>query len=317
MLCVFGGRDALDGLISEVDCYDPSNDVWSTPTSLPDGRASSDLAAFAHPSSPGIVYLVGGYDGSYLALDNSTIVTLTMDETNATYVDGPVLTSKRGDVDVAIADGYAYVSGGFTHEDMYAMPRGTVERLWLGTTSSDSPAEGDVWKEVDSLNQERGDKQLVGLHGRVYAIGGETKLDLIGVPESELPELGARSEVLDTVEVYDPLEDLHGGMAEWRELEQMPASLFRFGAIEWEGDEDDDDGYIFVFGGQVGYDGDCKCFRTTDKVLVFDVHHAEEHHGVMKGGDGGASSDGTTAVIDVARAFSIAVACASLLWIAL
>ncbi|KAL7524997.1 hypothetical protein ACHAWF_001166, partial [Thalassiosira exigua] len=33
-------------------------------------------------------------------------------------------------------------------------------------------------------------------------------------------------------------------------------------------------GFIFVFGGQVGYSTDCKCFRTIDTVLVFNVTHA-------------------------------------------
>ena len=63
---------------------------------------------------------------------------------------------------------------------------------------------GEGWRDVDALNQERGDKQLAGLHGMIYALGGESKVGVLVVPESELPGLGARSEVLDTVEVYDP-----------------------------------------------------------------------------------------------------------------
>lgn len=40
-----------------------------------------------------------------------------------------------------------------------------------------------------------------------------------------------------------------------------------------DGSEDGDgDGviFVFVFGGQVGFEAECECFRTTEKVLVFD-----------------------------------------------
>ncbi|KAL3807621.1 hypothetical protein ACHAXA_005251 [Cyclostephanos tholiformis] len=331
VLCVFGGRDELDGLVYEVDCYDPSMGTWiDAPTYLPSGRASSDLAGFAHPHLPGVVYLVGGYDESYRALDITTIVTMTTisssGDMNATttYAVGPALTGMRGDVDAAVVDGYAYVSGGFTHENEYETPMDTVERLLLESTTTNSTED---WKGVDALDQERGDKQLVGLDGRLYAMGGETKVNVTGVPESELPDLGSRSEILDTVEVFDPtvddVVDGGGGVAEWHILAPMPGQLFRFGAVEWqdenndlEEDDDDDDGYIFVFGGQVGYDGDCECFRTTDKVLVFNAHRALEHDEI-EDVDGGATSAGTTAVVDAARAaFAVAVAGVFLLWIA-
>jgi hypothetical protein len=309
-LCVIGGRDGLDALIAEVDCYHPSTNEWTTPASLPEGRLASDLAAFAHPDVPGVGYLVGGFDESYFARDSVTVVTWSEGGTEIAYADGPVLNGKRGDVDIAVVDGYAYVSGGYTHENDYAMPKNSVERLRLTLTNATTGGTGEGWNAIDSLNQERGDKQLAGLNGRVYAIGGETQVDVTGVPESELPGLGARSEVLDTVEVYDPREDVHAGMAEWRSLAAMPGQLFRFGATEWrvEGEED---GYIFVFGGQVAYDEDCKCFRTTDKVMAFDVHHAEElHHAEEEG----ASSVST--IVDATRALSVA-AVGALLWLAL
>jgi len=262
-LCVFGGRDETDTLIDEVDCYDPSSDEWSTPFNLPEGRKSSDFTAFTEGSA---VYLVGGYNQTYIAFDTVTIVDMT-DPTSVTFSDGKKLRETRGDIDVAaLPDGSVYVSGGFTHENTYEAPRNTVERY--------DPASG-IWSSINSLNDERGDKQLVALNGKVYAIGGEAKVDMTGVPEDEIPDLGALSTVLDSVEVLDPNEDVHGGMAEWRSLGGMPQPLFRFGASEWEGDiEGDDDGFIFVFGGQVGYDADCECFRTTDKVMVFDVKMA-------------------------------------------
>ena len=304
-LCVIGGRDALDALVAEVDCYRPSTNEWTTPASLPDGRLASDLAAFAHPDVEGVGYMVGGFDESYLARDSVTVVTWSEGGTDVTYADGPSLNGKRGDIDVAVVDGYAYVSGGYTHENDYAMPKNSVERLRLTLTNATTGGgTGEGWKAIDSLNQERGDKQLAGMNGRVYAIGGETQVDVAGVPESELPGLGARSEVLDTVEVYDPREDVHAGMAEWRSLATMPGQIFRFGATDWrvEGEEE---GYIFVFGGQIAYDEDCKCFRTSDRVLAFDVRRAEE---------AGASSAST--IVDATRALSVA-AVGALFWLAL
>ena len=146
-VCVFGGRDAMDSLIAEVDCYDPVADSWSTIANLPAERQTSDFAIFAKDNN---VYLIGGYDQAYYALDRTTI--MDMSDTNAiTYTDGPKLRSKRGDIDVAVMDGNAYVSGGFTHENDYAAPKNSVERYSLET---------QTWDDVDALNEERGDKQV-------------------------------------------------------------------------------------------------------------------------------------------------------------
>lgn len=293
LLCVLGGRDAMDGLIAEIDCYNRTSNVWSTPSSLPSDRMVSDMAVFAHPTNVGEMYMVGGYDGPYFATENVTLVKYSKsDDTegggSVTYADGPRLIGKRGDVDVAIVDGYVYVSGGFTHENDFAAPMNTVERLALSSLPGSITM---AWSAVDTLNQERGDKQLVGLDGRVYAIGGETKVDVNGLPEAELLELGAtHSEIVDTVEVLDPTNDVHGGLTEWRELSSMPTQIFRFAAIEWSVEEE---GFIFVFGGQVGYDVDCKCFRTTDKVMVLDVDHALDHAELEM------ETDGATATVSI------------------
>lgn len=297
-VCVFGGRNLTDALIAEVDCYDPTADAWSTPTSLPAERQSSDLAAFT--AGDGRVHLVGGYDGTYAALDRVTVVDMS-DVDTVTYADGPGLRTKRGDIDAAVVDGAVYVSGGFTHENDFTKPLNSVERY--------DPA-AKQWSTVDALNEERGDKQLVALGGRVYALGGEQKVDVSGVPVAELPELGARSELLDSVEVLAPGEDVHGGLAQWKSLSGMPGQLFRFAAAEWEVD----DGFIFVLGGQVAYDADCKCFRTTNKVMVFDVHHAVEEGGAALLSDNGARAGWALGGSGFVRTLAAA---SSLVWLAL
>jgi len=300
-LCLFGGRNETDTLIAEVDCYDPSLDEWNTPIDLPEERKASDLSAFTVEGN--IVYLVGGYDQNYIAFDMVSIVDMAADP--ITFSDGEKLNSKRGDIDVAaLRDGTVYVSGGFTHENKYEKPHNTVERY--------DPA-SQTWSPINSLNDERGDKQLVALNDKVFAIGGEAKVDVTGVPEGEVPDLGALSTVLDSVEVLDPNEDVHGGMAEWRSLGGMPQSLFRFGASEWEGDtEGDDEGFIFVFGGQVGYDADCECFRTTDQVMVFDANKALA--AVQKDTRGEVSTQSGSAVSFTVNSLILSISVASVMF---
>ena len=254
LLCVFGGRDVADTLIAEVDCYDSATNTWSTPTSLPAERQVSDFTAFTDVKTS-VVYLVAGYDSYYTALDSVTMVDMS-DMENISFSNGPSLKGERGDIDSAIVDSrYVYVSGGYTHSNSYL---DTVEVFDMETST---------WSDVDALNQERGEKQLVSLNGKIFALGGV-------VFEEEIPELGAQI-VLDTVESLH-LED---DVPLWEKNADMPEQLFRFAAVAWkdeaedveEGDHDHEHGYIFVVGGQVGYDADCKCFRNTDHVMVMDL----------------------------------------------
>lgn len=311
LLCVIGGRDVTDAMIPEIDCYNSNTKLWSTPSLLPNEYLVSDLAAFAHPGGSGDgegIYIVGGYTGPYMATENVTLIKYTItnesgDIGDVTYINGPRLIGARGDVDVAIVAEYVYVSGGYTDEDEFVMPKDTVERIAL--TDLSSQATVTTWSYVDSLNQERGDKQLVGLNGRVYAMGGETKIDESGLDSTY--ELGERSEVLDAVEVYDPNADVHGELAEWRVLSDMPAQLFRFAAIDWQPVDEDETGVIFVFGGQVGYDADdCKCFRTTDKVMVLAGELAELE--MMNDGGSASSSASLTSTAHFISVVSVAFA---------
>ncbi len=181
---------------------------------------------------------------------------------NISFSNGPSLKRKRGNVDSAVVYArYVYVSGGYTHSNNYSNPSNTVEMFDM---------EASTWSDVDALDQESGDQQLVLLNGKVFALGGEDKVDTNGtINQDELPELGARSEVLDTVEVLH-LEDT---TPLWENPHaDMPTQLFPFAAATWK------DGYIFVFGGQVGYDTDCKCFRTTNHVED-EAHHAAQASG--------------------------------------
>ena len=248
-----------------MQCYDPSANSWSTPASLPEHVQASDWSAVSIGDA---VYLIGGYDADYNALDRVTVVDMS-DLDDVRFSEGPKMNDDRGDIDAVVLDNggggqSVYVSGGFTEENDFSSPYYSVEKLDVASR---------VWSEVDALNEDRGDKQLVSLKGKIYALGGETKRDAMGaIPEDEKPHLGEKSIILDTVEVYDPDEDVNGGKGEWKKLDDMPVALFRFAASPWE--VDGGDGFIFVCGGQVGFDADCECFRTTDKVLAFDASQA-------------------------------------------
>mmetsp|Transcript_17444 Transcript_17444/g.28539 ORF Transcript_17444/g.28539 Transcript_17444/m.28539 type:complete len:439 (+) Transcript_17444:11-1327(+) len=257
-LCVIGGRDVTDTLVAEIDCYDPNTDYWTTIGKLPEEYLTSDCAAFAMGNS---IYLIGGYGAGYEALDQVIVIDVSnLDDIK--FIHGPSLGTKRGDIDVAVLDDeFIYVSGGFTKKD-YSKPLNTVEQLTIGSKT---------WIPVDALNEERGGKQLVTLKGKIYALGGEQRVNADGIMKEELLDLVSKVSVLDTVEVLSPKQDVHGGKSEWRVSGEMPSSLVRFGASEWEWGLD---GVIFVFGGQSSFDTDCECFPSTDKVMVFDASRA-------------------------------------------
>ena len=233
------------------------------------------------------MYLIGGYDSSYTALDRVALIDMSNID-NVQYSWNPTLMSERGDIDVVFIDVTAYVAGGYTHANNYSIPYDSVEKMDMTTGQ---------WSTVDDLNNGAGDQQYVGLNGKIFAMGGETKLNQDS-SSTELPHLGAISTVLDVVEVYDPSAE---GTPKWISLEDMPVALFRFAAAEWP--TSDDEGVIFVFGGQGGFDPDCECFRTTQEVLVFDATEAALD---------AASSDGSVKAVVSSISLVVAVSIALL-----
>jgi len=264
-VCVFGGRDIYDALIAEVDCYNPLSNEWSTPTTLPTEYTSSDLAAFA--TEDDIVHLIGGYDAAYTALDQVTV--LDMSNFDAiSYSDGPKLSTKRGDIHVAVANnGDAYVAGGYTHENNFETPIKSVEKYDVATRT---------WSMIAPLNEERGDAQLVASDSNIYAIGGETNVGSFNSTSANT-QFTPRINVLDSVEVLDHGEEV------WRYSESMPEQMSRFGAIGWVAEEES---FIFAFGGQTTFNPSCRCFPSTEKVMVFSQIDVNEETVSSSPGDG-------------------------------
>jgi hypothetical protein len=204
------------------------------------------------------------YEQGYEALSQVTLVDVS-DLDNITFEDGVPLNTPRGDILAAEMDGDSMmISGGFTHLNDFSEPLNSVEQFNFGT---------QTWGPVDALNEERGDKQLIALDGKIYAMGGEGRVDAPGPATQEdvdaLEALTLGSIVLDTVEVLDLTKE---GDVEWELEGDMPASLFRYGAHAWTAHESETGtgGVIFVFGGQIGFEAECECFATTERVLVFD-----------------------------------------------
>ncbi|KAL3938696.1 MAG: hypothetical protein SGBAC_006451 [Bacillariaceae sp.] len=238
---LLGGRTLFDDLIPEIDAYDIATNTWSTPSSLPAEYVVSDQAGFGTSD----IYIAGGYDQNYTAM--TTVVKISGDGQTFTKVGD--LNEERGDVfGVAKKDGTkAYVAGGFTHSN-WCKPLTSAEEFDFAT---------ETWTSLPDLVDARGEIALVENSGHLYAIGGEGPLDE-GLCASNNYTIATKTVATDRIEI------LNDGETAWQVLEDFPEERFRFAAV---GVEEDD--VIYTFGGQVKFDEDCQCFKTTDKVFVY------------------------------------------------
>lgn len=238
--------------------YDPGTNSWSTPGIIPAEYQTSDNGAFTN-ADESQVYVVGGYNAFYTdpdALSTTTAIDVAaaLDEDASAIVieEKASLGTQRGDIHaVNSPDGKkAYVTGGFS---MYPCdPLSSVEVYDI---------ESDAWSYTDDLKSARGDKALVQLDGKIYAIGGETSHpDQCAENPEDVPPLSAQSVGVDDVEVYHPNKNT------WSVLGDIPNFRFRF-----SGAAHPRSGTIYAFGGQDAYDADCKCFPTSDNVVTYQV----------------------------------------------
>ena len=231
---------------------------------------------------------MGGYHDEYEALDRNLMIDLTSLLDDAEPEGGRViavemarLDQQRGDVHASVGIGpnggqFAYVAGGFHHTNDWCAPLSSVEMYDF---------DEDAWSDASDLGEGRGDKALVFSGNRLYAVGGETRpKDQCLVEPEDVPLIQDQSLVLDDVEVYDPA-NADGG---WEELDALPEARFRFSAAAWEGDDEDenDDGTVFVFGGQTEYDLSCECFRTSNTIFSYgkSSNTLSSGHSILTGG---------------------------------
>lgn len=160
------------------------------------------------------------------------------------------LKTARGDVaaTVNIEKGYAYASGGFTHEDGFCAALESVERYSLA---------GDTWISVASLPTARADKAMVTYNSHTIALGGEKAPDNSCSGEPLTP--AEKSEAVDDIEV------LNDDDTTWQILAELPENRFRFAAAVHKDS-------IYAFGGQQSFDSECNCLKTTNEIVAFKIN---------------------------------------------
>lgn len=245
---IIGGRTLDDTLIPEIDVYNIDSKSWSTVV-LPAEYVVSDHAGFAQ--EPNYVFMVGGYDQNYTALDFLTrIDATTLDDATLGIEAQAPLRIARGDiVGVTTTDGLsAFISGGFTHANKFCSPLGSTERYSFASNE---------WEMLPNLVNERGEVVLVEVENQLYAMGGERQIEGVCNGAGDGLDVSELTVGTDEVETLDP-----SGTA-WEVISGFPRHKFRFAAAA------DGQGIIYAFGGQTNHDNNCQCFKTTADISVF------------------------------------------------
>jgi len=216
MYCV-GGRDINDIINTQAFVMSPTtggNYVWSN---LPNwNAATSDTVGFALNNT---VYILSGYEQDYTSV--GTVWTFTP----APYGSGqwetgsiPPLNQDRGDACCAVADGKAFVVGGYTSDIGFCTPLKVLE-IYDPIANS--------WTYGSPMEYGRGDAACAELHELFHVIGGETKdanCSLLSVP-------------VNHVEYYN----ITNGV--WTEETPLPGFRFRFSGTSI-------DDHVYAVGGQ-------------------------------------------------------------------
>jgi hypothetical protein len=231
-------------LLTNMNCslsfqvYDPTKNTWATPFSLSEDQGVSDLGAFANGND---IYIVGGLNKRFAPekkvwkINGSNLVSLQITSmANLSQARGGIQAYTNG-------EGFAYVAGGVD-----SCPRlDSVEKYDIV---------GDSWSDESPLQNYRSDMALTSFDGRLLAIGGEAAFD-DGCN-------GGDSVTGETTKVVNDVELLND-LGVWEMVPPIPVASFRFGGVYFAGK-------TYVFGGQVGYNADCQCYKTTDQVLILE-----------------------------------------------
>jgi Kelch motif len=153
------------------------------------------------------------------------------------------LQEARGDIKMVVnRRQQAFVAGGFTDVNNFCPALSTAEMYNIKT---------NTWSYVDDLSIPRGDMSLIVIDHHLIALGGETQIDET-CPETIDP--GESTVVMDDVEILD-----HNG--HWEVVASIPDPLFRAEAVSV-------DNRIFIFGGQKAYNKTCRCYDTSDDIVL-------------------------------------------------
>lgn len=216
---------------------------------LPAEYQVSDHAGFA--LEPSYIYIAGGYDQNYTALDFLTRIDASSlgSETLSVEPMAPLRVARGDIIGTADADGLsAYVAGGFTHANGFCAPLGSTEQYVFAD---------DKWNNLPPLVRARGEVVLLEHDNHLYALGGERQIEGFCEGAGDGLDPGELTVGTDEVEFYDE------GNNAWNIIAGFPNQKFRFAAAVGS------DGLFYAFGGQTAHDPSCQCFKTTDGVSVF------------------------------------------------
>jgi N-acetylneuraminic acid mutarotase len=253
-----------DELIKEINVYDPKagdKGTWTNFMSSSDAYApyaTSDQASFAKDKS---IYILGGYFSDYEVSDD--VIALNIETKEIVPLDS--MKKKRGDVQAAYYNQGGieaiYMMGGFTSETStpFCEPLFDAEKYDFAT---------NTWSDIKPLVNQRGDKGVVVLNEKILAIGGETKHESLCSGGSVEPS--SQAIVVDDVESYNPLD---GDDAEWKI--ESDFIQFRFRSAVAVAEKLDT---VYVFGGQLAYNADCKCYKTSNDIFAYREKHDHDHN---------------------------------------
>lgn len=209
---------------------------------------SSDQASFRTATH---AVFAGGYNQTYGA--HNTVFSIdpfaSTDSGSLVITDNAPLLEARGDCGGTsdLGMGYGYVTGGFTDANNFCAPLGSVERF----SFSD-----DSWKSIAPLPTARADMAVVTIHGSVVTMGGERQPE--NICSIEQPEPGELTVPVDNVEQLNEAND------KWDILTSLPHHRFRFAAAVYNNT-------VYTFGGQIAFQADCVCLKTTDEVAMYEA----------------------------------------------
>lgn len=267
-LYIIGGRtfnipeSNFDELVKKIIEFDPmegDKGSWSE-FDVPsfDDFAASDQTSFARGGS---IYTLGGYSADYGTKD--TFFSINVESRNILSLKSMI--TKRGDANAAYYKNgnmeSVFIMGGFSSETSkpFCEPLSEAERYDFSTNK---------WTSISPLVNQRGDKGVVVLNDAILAIGGEDKHESIcsGVDEVEA---SSHAVVVDDVESYYPQD---GDDAKWEVELDFAETRFRSAAAVAESTDT-----VYVFGGQMAYDVNCECYKTSSDIFSYRETHAHPH----------------------------------------
>lgn len=161
-MAVAGGLGAGGEASDQLNLYNPASDSWSAGPSLPTGLHHAALTVGPKDR----IWLIGGYTVAENGSWRPSALTFSLGRSEARWRKEPSLSSPRGALGAATADGTIVVAGGTT--DGGGSPD-QVSRL----VEFLSPGAKE-WTRAPDLFEQREHLAMVAAHGRILAIGGRT-----------------------------------------------------------------------------------------------------------------------------------------------